>query len=342
MARTRTSTRRSVWLLTVVLAIAGLTSAGAVTTTASAAEPIHITGTVTDNGGLPVAGAEVQAVVYCSCEGFHTAGETQTAEDGAYDLVIPPITESYFDHNDFLVHIDAPAGDHAPEWYDNGVSVFRATSIHVPDGRTATGKDVQLAPGSHITGTVTGPRGAPLAGAVVVADFADPNDGGWADTGFPTRTADDGTYDLGPLPASTYRLSFRAPGYSEQRYPTVVVVGEGETAAGRDVSFRPVRNLKRPAIVGKPVVGRKVSATSGSWDPQRVKRSYQWLVDGKPVAGATHASYRPRVRDLGKKLRFRVIARAPGHPAATATSRGKTIRTATPTATTRIGVRPAR
>ncbi|MBB6626262.1 carboxypeptidase regulatory-like domain-containing protein [Nocardioides sp. KIGAM211] len=347
MPRLRTSTRPSVWLLTVALAVAGLVSTGAATSTAAAQEPIHIMGTVTDNAGLPVAGAEVQAIVYCGCEGFQTVGETQTADDGTYDLIIAPITSALLQHNDFLVHVAAPAGDHAPEWYDNGVTVFRATNIHVPDGGTATGKDVQLAPGSHINGTVTGPKGAPLAGVAVYVTFADPEDTQWLDPGFGATTAGDGSYDLGPLPASTYHLSFDAPGYGRQRYAGDIVVAEGATITGKDARFGrrvhrgPIHNVERPAILGRPRVGQRVHATPGSWDPERVRTVYRWFVAGKPVARATYASFRPRPRDVGKKLRFQVVAKAYGRTSATAVSPAKRIRKAAPAAATRLEDRPA-
>jgi hypothetical protein len=321
----RASTRPSVWLLTMGLALAGLVGADAM---ASAAEPIHITGTVTGTGGVPVAHVEVQAVVYCSCEGFSTVGTVQTADDGSYDLVIAPITNPMLDHDTFYLRFDAPAGDYAPEYYNDAVSLFSATGIYVPDGATASGKDVQLAPGSHITGTVTGPEGTPLAGASVNAYVTDPNDSGWLDTGFSTSTAEDGSYDLGPLPASTYHLEFSAKGYREEWYPTDVVLASGTTITRRDARLafrRHVHNLERPAISGKPKVGRRVTATPGSWNPAQVTVTYRWLVAGRPVARATHASYRPRRADVGKRLRVRVTASATGRTAATATSTSKTV-----------------
>jgi hypothetical protein len=326
MPHMRVLTRPSVWLLTVALALAGLASTGA---TASAAEPIHITGTVTGTGGVPLANVEVQAIVYCGCEGFSEVGAVQTADDGTYDLAIGPITDPMLSHNTFYLHFDEPTGDYAPEYYNNAVSVFGATGISVADGATASGKDVRLKLGGRITGTVTGPGGSPLAGVFVHAYFADPNDSGWLDTNFYTKTADDGTYDLSPLPARTYNLEFSAFGdYRGEWYPTDVVVRSGTTVPRRDARLsyrRHVANLKRPAITGKPKVGRPVTAGPGSWNPVGVTTTYRWLVAGRPVAGATHASYTPRAADVGKTLRVRVTATATGHRAATATSPGKTV-----------------
>ena len=48
--------------------------------------------------------------------------------------------------------------------------------------------------------------------------------------------------------------------------------------------------------------------------------SYQWLVAGSPVAGATSSSYTPRPVDAGKALQVRVAASKAGHASTSATS----------------------
>ena len=274
------------------------------------------------NGGVPVANVEVDARVQCSCEGFATVGEAQTAEDGTYDLVIAPITEPYFAHNTFYVLFDSPAGDYAPEWYDNGASVFDATPIYVADGGTASDKNVRLAPGSHVTGTVTGPGGAPVAGAIVFAPIADYDNWG---AEFHAKTAEDGSYDLGPLPASTYNLEFRSDDYHGKISGVVVAAGETLRKDARLGYRLYVRNIQRPAITGKPKVGQRVRATPGLWNPAQVTLTYRWRVAGRWVAGARHSFYRPRAADAGKRLRVRIRATAPGRGAATATSPAKIV-----------------
>jgi hypothetical protein len=142
----------------------------------------------------------------------------------------------------------------------------------------------------------------------------------------------DGSYDLSPLPPGTYRLDFDAPRrYRGEYWPNArafahvrnVVVPAGATVSRKNARLSTnwhVANLNRPAITHRPKVGRKVTARAGRWDPSDVKLSYQWLVAGKPVARATHASYKPRSRDAGKTLRVRVTAASVGMKSRTVTS----------------------
>jgi hypothetical protein len=62
-----------------------------------------------------------------------------------------------------------------------------------------------------------------------------------------------------------------------------------------------------PVIDGLPRVGRYLTADPGKWTPE-AKFSYQWLVKGKPVAGATG----PRFHLLGKYLGDTVTVQVTG------------------------------
>jgi hypothetical protein len=72
-------------------------------------------------------------------------------------------------------------------------------------------------------------------------------------------------------------------------------------------------NARRPAIVGRPRVGRDVHASPGRWVGHPWQRRYQWLLCNgagrlcKRLARATRASYRPTAREAGDRLRVRVV-----------------------------------
>ena len=68
-----------------------------------------------------------------------------------------------------------------------------------------------------------------------------------------------------------------------------------------------------PAISGTAKVGKTLKAKPGKWKPSGVTFSYRWDRNGKPIPGATHASYTLVGADRGKKIRLRVTARAPGY-----------------------------
>jgi hypothetical protein len=60
-----------------------------------------------------------------------------------------------------------------------------------------------------------------------------------------------------------------------------------------------------PVIKGSPEVGGFVTADPGKWTPA-AKFSYQWLVNGKPVAGATESRFRLLGKYLGDTVTVRV------------------------------------
>lgn len=87
----------------------------------------------------------------------------------------------------------------------------------------------------------------------------------------------------------------------------------------------PVCTLK-PAVTGTKRVGKRVTATTGTWTESPASFSYRWLRKGKPIAGATHRSYTLKKADQGKRIAVRVTAHRTGAPAASATSPGYLIK----------------
>ena len=57
--------------------------------------------------------------------------------------------------------------------------------------------------------------------------------------------------------------------------------------------------------------------------------TYQWLRNGRAIAGATGGSYVPTAADRGTLLSVRVSATAPGHAAGTATTQGARVQPGT-------------
>lgn len=88
-----------------------------------------------------------------------------------------------------------------------------------------------------------------------------------------------------------------------------------------------------PKVSGTPAVGRTLRALPGAWKPAAVRLGYQWLRDGKPIAGATTARYTPVGRDAGHRVAVRVTGTAAGAVDVTRTSKPVTVKrvmTATP------------
>ena len=70
--------------------------------------------------------------------------------------------------------------------------------------------------------------------------------------------------------------------------------------------------LSIPVLSGTPEVSQSLSVTPGTWGTAPTTISYQWLVSGTPVAGATGPSYLPRVADVGASITVTVSATSYG------------------------------
>jgi subtilisin family serine protease len=102
--------------------------------------------------------------------------------------------------------------------------------------------------------------------------------------------------------------------YGESAVKTVVSVDTGAAA--------PVAT-EAPTITGDPRVGKRLTASAGTWDPAEVEVAYQWLRDGEAIERATSETYRVTRADVGSTLTVRVTATAEGNPnAGTAESAG--------------------
>jgi hypothetical protein len=76
-----------------------------------------------------------------------------------------------------------------------------------------------------------------------------------------------------------------------------------------------------PSILGKAMIGRKLTADPGTWTPTPETVDYQWLADGTPIAGATGRRLRIATAGLvGRAITVQVTASAAGHEDRVATS----------------------
>jgi hypothetical protein len=66
---------------------------------------------------------------------------------------------------------------------------------------------------------------------------------------------------------------------------------------------------ERPVVSGEGRLGEQLSVDPGTWVPEHVSFTYQWLRDGDPIDGATKSQYRVRVTDAGSELTAQVTAR---------------------------------
>lgn len=75
-----------------------------------------------------------------------------------------------------------------------------------------------------------------------------------------------------------------------------------------------------PTVSGTNRVGSTLTGTAGVWKPGATTRTVAWLRDGKPIVGATSATYMLVAADMGKKITFAVTSATRGYVTTTRTS----------------------
>lgn len=75
-----------------------------------------------------------------------------------------------------------------------------------------------------------------------------------------------------------------------------------------------------PQAAGTAVFGGTLKATTGTWNTKGLSFGYQWLRDGKAIAGATGSSLKLSAADVGRRISVRVTASKSGLAPVPATS----------------------
>ena len=77
---------------------------------------------------------------------------------------------------------------------------------------------------------------------------------------------------------------------------------------------------KKATVTGTLRAGHRLTARTAAWGPGTVRLAYRWLRDGKPIAGATHATYSLHAKDRGHRIAVRITGTATGYNAGVRTS----------------------
>jgi len=160
----------------------------------------RITGRVTDANGDPL--ADMMVSVFTSVDNWNngiSVGSAQADENGYYILGLPA--------GIYLVQFNSDAaGYYASQFYPGQPTFDAATPVAVTVGQATELGDANLPVAGHITGTLLSQGGGPLQGIWVFVCTPD-GKGGWT-YDYGVQTDETGSYDLGGLPADTYRLEF--------------------------------------------------------------------------------------------------------------------------------------
>lgn len=113
------------------------------------------------------------------------------------------------------------------------------------------------------------------------------------------------------LVAGLYCISVVTARHGDVFAWVTVAAGEKKTVVVRVNSKASVIAV-RPTVVGTPRVGAKLTAAAGKWGPGKVKLTYRWLRNGKPISGATTKSYRLTKRDRRTRISVKVTGSKSG------------------------------
>lgn len=303
-------------LLAMTLTTAALVLPGA---PAQARAMGHVTGSVTGPDG-PLEG--ITASAYDS--NLDVAGSATTDAAGHYDLTAPP--GSYrveFEQAFFSI------ATLQPEWWKDETNSSQATEITVGSGATVSGIDAELAPFAGVRGRVTGTDGAGVRSKVEVWAF-DPGCC-WYGPVVSAESDAQGRYEIDHLVRGQIRLEVTplVDGYRAEFYDDARVLEDAtdidldhEVVTVGDVRLdRGLAVVRKPRIVGRPVVGRRLDLRIGRYSPRPDVVRVRWFADGKRIPRQHEVGLDVTATLLGKRLRAEVTASKAGYGKLKATSK---------------------
>ncbi len=235
-----------------------------------------VSGTVTDAGGNPIEGVEIEAMGY-GTEGWF--GETQTSADGTYTL--PGLASGSYRIRACGSCSGLPYVD---KFYDNA-NWDDASPVAVIVPQTTTGINFVLGAGTSISGHVYGwDAGSssylPLEGAELSTENVSTGSwGGWA------QTEADGSYTIEGIAPGSYRVRANADSYSSEFYPDSIDWG-GAQAVVTTVD-EPAAGIDFQLDLGGQIAGTVLDANSGQPVTNNV-----WInaspANGEPWGGGTN------------------------------------------------------
>lgn len=255
-----------------------------------------------------------------SVDGDAKVGHTVTAQLDAWD----PQPAAGDIHYQWLLDGSAIQGATAATYAIPADQVGKALSVRVTidgvyGGLQTTSTGVSIGAGTLDAGSAPAVSGTAKVGKTVTAEpgSSSPADDGhpsyqWLLDGQPVAGQTQPTYVIKPSDADAalrVRVTHHKAGYADLDVSSAAVtVAKGDFAAGA------------PTISGPVKVGEEVSAVAGAWSPNPESVTYQWLLDGHAVSGATAATYTITAADNGHRLSVAIGVHAAGYTDGSATS----------------------
>ncbi len=136
----------------------------------------------------------------------------------------------------------------------------------------------------------------------------------WLRDGEPISKATKSTYKLRTSDIGK-RITVRVTG-SKAGFATEA----RSSSATRKVQSARFTTDAQPQPTGTVQIGNRLRVKPGNWGTTKVRYSYQWLRNGKPIDGATKASYKLKRDDAGKRISVRITGKKSGYKTERVTS----------------------
>ncbi len=126
----------------------------------------------------------------------------------------------------------------------------------------------------------------------------------------------DGTPDIGPGHESASNAAYVPPNVSAAHVTSISLSGQHQLA----VVQPKVVQSGSATLSGLPMIGQTLTATAPAYTPVDATPTYQWLVGGNPISGATGPKHYVSLGEGGKNISVRVTGAKAGFTSAESTS----------------------
>ncbi len=236
---------------------------------------------------------------------------------------------------------DPKGNTYAYQWRSNGKAISGATAktftpaaahrdtqltIAVTATRPGFPTTVAVSPASVVLpGTMSASVAPTLSGVARVNGRLTATTGTWTPTpsAYRYRWYVDGQQVLG---ADTPTFTILPQHAGKRVNVRVFVSRSGYDAAASSsaptaaIATAPLSASRAPVVTGTPKVGSRLSASTGTWSTNGLTYGYQWLADGRPIAGATSSTFVAGAAEHQRRLTVQVTARRTGYTTTTSTS----------------------
>jgi hypothetical protein len=284
-----------------------------------------IAGTVVDDGGDPIAGAQVAAVRYQYISGTRrlvpapSEGSSDRTDDrGGFRLYGLPPGDYYVSATNPTNRFMPPGATNteqdgfAPTYYPGTANVAEATRITVRAGQEMSGANFAfiVARMARVRGRALNSRGDPVAGAMAMLTPAEPFGGMMMMNMSNAMIAGDGTFNFANVSPGRYNLNIRPAGMQNANAEFAVM----PITVGND----DIDNLTVTTNVGATVRG-VVMTDDGSAPPFRPEQVQVFAqpmepttVFVQPVQNRMNDDYSFEMTGLFDRRRFSALAGTPG------------------------------